>query len=83
VDKNKDKDKLRDSAVKAVKTTMIGAISKIEESMKQGKEISFQDLRTAILDLGNKQINIINTRFDMYDVNLKIFQYNIRIGKHE
>lgn len=75
---------LTDKVVKNIKTTMIGSISIIEDAFSRaskGEQVSFQDIRGKILDLGNREMNIAKNTIDIYEIKLPVFFYRIKIGK--
>tara|TARA_Y100000389_G_C17263912_1_gene414428 strand:+ start:346 stop:717 length:372 start_codon:yes stop_codon:yes gene_type:complete len=81
--KDLSKDKLFQVAVKKIKTTMIGALSTLEESFgflwgfnsdeektEDQKQIFqiYEDARAKILDRGNTQIRNLESEFVNYDI---------------
>lgn len=93
--KDISKDKLLKSAKKRIQTTMIGALSSIEEHFGflwendldehsgDMKKI-FEELRAEILDRGNNQIRNLDGDFSTYDVVWKRYHYQLPfIGKEE
>lgn len=79
--KQKSSDRLRRIMKKKVQTTMIGAISSVEnlfgflweeesEHSEKMKEL-FDTLRSEILDKGNHQIRNVDAELDMYEICLK------------
>ena len=79
--KQKSAERLKRVMKKKVQTTMIGAISSVEnlfdflweeqsEQSEKMKEL-FNALRSEILDKGNHQIRNIDTEIEMYDISLK------------
>jgi hypothetical protein len=86
----KSHQRLERIASQKIKTTMIGAISSIEEhfgfllensdSENDNKEI-FNRLRSDILDKGNQQIRNLSKELKLYDISLKRFQYTLPVRK--
>jgi hypothetical protein len=88
MDKRKDiieersKERLKKEVRKKIQTTMIGALSKIEDHFgylwghgedqitreQEEYKYMFEELRTKILDNGNAQIRNIESEIDTYDV---------------
>ncbi len=79
--KQKSADRLRRTMKKKVQTTMIGAISSVEnlfgflweeesEHSEKMREL-FNTLRSEVLDKGNHQIRNVDAEMDMYEVILK------------
>lgn len=77
------KDKLQGEIIRAIKTTMIGALSKIEEKLgylwafQENRELTndeqyfldlYSELRKDILDNGNNQIKKTKALVDTYEV---------------
>tara|TARA_Y100000766_G_scaffold272149_1_gene271658 strand:- start:235 stop:549 length:315 start_codon:yes stop_codon:yes gene_type:complete len=79
--KQKSAERLKRVMKKKVQTTMIGAISSVEnlfdflweEQSEQSEKMRelFNALRSEILDKGNHQIRNIDTEIEMYDISLK------------
>lgn len=90
------KDKLKKDVEKKIKTTMIGAISAIEEEFgflfghdkeelsKEEEAFSkvFQELRCKILDLGNNQIKKSKLDIDLYEVRGPYYKYDFKIKRN-
>ena len=90
------KDKLKKDVEKKIKTTMIGAISIIEEEFgflfgHEKEELSkeeeafnkvFQDIRCKILDLGNNQIKKSKLDIELYEVNGPYYKYDFKINRN-
>ena len=99
-DRSKDiaRDTLFKSSKKKVQTTMIGALSTLEEAFgflwgfqsdediteeqQKLKEI-YEEARAKILDRGNTQIRNLEAEFSNYDVSRKRFQINIPVKNNE
>lgn len=87
--KDASKEKLLKIAKKRIQTTMIGAISSIEEvfgflletdeSVKQ----AFDDLRSEILDRGNNQIRALESDFSTYEIVWKKYNYQLPFKEKE
>lgn len=89
--KNKSKKRLKDIALKKIKTTMIGAISAIEEQFGDlwghGQDNTTKDqekmrsiwaeVRKKILDIGNNQMANLSSELNQYDVDWQRYQYTI------
>ena len=82
--KKKSKDRLHRIVSQKIKTTMIGAISSVEDHFgflleednpnnKEMQEI-FKKLRSEILDKGNHQIRNLQKEFELYDISLNTYQ---------
>lgn len=79
--KDISKDKLLKLAKKRIQTTMIGAISSMEEHlgflfdndpiMKE----AFDNARSEILDRGNNQMRSLESDFSVYDISWNKFTY--------
>ena len=75
---DKSRERLERIACKKIKTTMIGAISSIEEHFgfflesedDNIKEV-FNKLRSDILDKGNQQIRNLSQELKLYDISIK------------
>jgi len=87
----KSKERLKRIIKKKVQTTMIGAISSVEnlfsflwdegaEDAEKMQEL-FNTLRSEILDKGNHQIRNVDTEIDLYDINLKTNTVTLPINK--
>ena len=92
------KDKLFKVAVKKIQTTMIGALSTLEESFgflwgfensqektDEQKEIFniYEEARAKILDRGNTQIRNLESEFVNYDIVRKKHYINLPIAKNK
>lgn len=76
MDKN-GSSRLKDFAIKKVRTTMIGAIAELEKNLDlKDEEIKkvFEEIRQNILNLGNSQIRSLEKEFTKYDVFQKVFK---------
>lgn len=67
------KESLYKSCEKSIKTTMIGAIAAIEDSLKEELEgVEFQnkfsEIRQKILDNGNRQLRLLNLELNRYKI---------------
>lgn len=81
--KDISKEKLLKIAKKRIQTTMIGALSSIEETfgglwendsvMKE----AFEELRSEILDRGNNQIRALESDFSTYEIVWKKYTYQL------
>lgn len=98
-ERNKEvsRDKLFKIAKKKIQTTMIGALSTIEESFgflwgmgfpeeersEEQKKIQelYEDARAKILDRGNTQIRNLESEFVNYDINRKKYLINLPMIK--
>jgi hypothetical protein len=56
---------------KRIMTTMIGALARLEEFEELFEEEDYEELRTAILDNGHKQINQMEKDLGNFDVKYK------------
>ena len=99
-DRSKDiaRDTLFKSCRKKIQTTMIGALSTLEESFgflwgfqadenltdeqEKLKEI-YEEARAKILDRGNTQIRNLEAEFSNYDVTRKRYQMNIPVKNED
>ena len=99
-DRSKDiaRDTLFKSCRKKIQTTMIGALSTLEESFgflwgfqadenltdeqEKLKEI-YEEARAKILDRGNTQIRNLEAEFSNYDVTRKRYQTNIPVKNED
>ena len=92
--KEKSKDRLTKNCKKKVQTTMIGALSSIEDHLgflwghKSDEALSeeqekmrqlYEELRSEILDKGNTQMRNIDAELTQYDINWNRYQYKIPI----
>ena len=89
--KELSKDKLLSVTKKKVQTTMIGAISTIENHLgflwdvenptAEQKELRniFEEMRSEILDRGNTQIRNLENEFSSYDVIFKNYTLNLPV----
>jgi len=92
VHKNKSKDRLSNTMKKKVQTTMIGALSSIEEHIgflwghdsdeplsedQEKLRQIYEDLRSDVLDKGNAQIRNVDTELSQYDVVWNRYRYQI------
>tara|TARA_Y100000004_G_scaffold136793_1_gene154955 strand:- start:2161 stop:2547 length:387 start_codon:yes stop_codon:yes gene_type:complete len=88
------KDRLFKIASKKIKTTMIGALSTLEENLgflwghESDKDISpeqqhmktiFEQVRSDILDKGNTQIRNLEAEFNYYDITWLRFQVDLPV----
>jgi hypothetical protein len=86
------KDHVQSEVIKAIKTTMIGALSSIEEKLgniwgfKENRPLTedeqyfaevYQELRKEILDRGNGQIKAIKAKIDLYELDYVGYQMNL------
>ena len=93
-DKERSKDRLKKNCKKKVQTTMIGALSSIEDHLgflwghkvddvlsddEEKMRQIYEDLRSEILDKGNTQIRNIDAEFSQYDVTWNRYQYRIPV----
>lgn len=82
--KEKYKERLETIIAKKIRTTMIGSLAAIEEHFGElleephNKEL-FDEIRTQILDLGNKQIRNIKSELERYDVFWKRYTLTLPI----
>ena len=97
--KDLSRDKLFKTAKKKVQTTMIGALSTIEEhfgflwglgvneddkSEEQRKlQELYEEVRAKILDRGNTQIRNLESEFVNYDITRKKYLINLPVSKPE
>ena len=92
--KEKSKDRLTKNCKKKVQTTMIGALSSIEDHLgflwghKSDEALSeeqekmrqlYEELRSEILDKGNTQMRNIDAELTQHDINWNRYQYQIPI----
>lgn len=89
--KKKSKERLRKIALKKIQTTMIGAISILEEEFGQlwahGKNTTnkteeemrsiWTEVRKKILDIGNNQMSNLSTELNQYEIDWQRYQYTI------
>lgn len=83
------KERLGKILKKKIETTMIGALSSLEENFKflwdgDGKENKamfeiYQRIRSEILDKGNRQIRNIDTELSQYTVTWNKYTYNMPV----
>ena len=89
--KAKSKERLKRIIKKKIQTTMIGAISSVEnlfgflwdekaEDAEKMHEL-FQTLRSEILDKGNHQIRNVDTEIDLYDISLQTKTVTLPVKK--
>lgn len=97
--KDLSRDKLFKTAKKKIQTTMIGALSTIEESFgflwglgieendrsDEHRKIQelYEDARAKILDRGNTQIRSLETEFINYDITRKKYLINLPVANQE
>ena len=95
--KDVSRDKLFKASKKKIQTTMIGALSTIEEhfGFLWGFELSdddltpeqkhvksiFEDVRAKILDRGNTQIRSLESEFVNYEISRKKYFINLPVAK--
>jgi len=92
--KEKSKDRLTKNCKKKIQTTMIGALSSIEdhlgflwghksdEALSEEQEkmrLIYEELRSDVLDKGNTQMRNIDAELTQYDINWNRYQYQIPI----
>ena len=88
------KDRLFEIASKKIKTTMIGALSTLEENLgflwghesdedispeQQHMKTIFEQVRSDILDKGNTQIRNLEAEFNYYDITWLRFQVDLPV----
>ena len=88
------KDRLFKIASKKIKTTMIGALSTLEENLgflwghesdedispeQQHMKTIFEQVRSDILDKGNTQIRNLEAEFNSYDITCIRFQVDLPV----
>jgi hypothetical protein len=88
------KDRLFKIASKKIKTTMIGALSTLEENLgflwgyesdedispeQQHMKTIFEQVRSDILDKGNTQIRNLEAEFNYYDITWLRFQVDLPV----
>ena len=91
--KEKSKDRLAKNCKKKVQTTMIGALSSIEDHLgflwghKSDEALSeeqekmrqlYEELRSEILDKGNTQMRNIDAELTQYDINWNYIVYRFQ-----
>lgn len=82
--KEKSKARLKRIALTKIQTTMIGALSAIEEHLSEfiedgrGRAL-YEKCRQQILDNGNQQKRNIDKEFDLYDIELIRYEYKMPI----
>lgn len=97
--KDLSRDKLFKTAKKKIQTTMIGALSTIEESFgflwglgieenersDEHRKIQelYEDARAKILDRGNTQIRSLEAEFINYDITRKKYLINLPVANQE
>ena len=95
--KNDSKDRLSKILKKKIQTTMIGALSSIEEHFgflwgfelpedqltPEQKHVKsiFEDVRAKILDRGNTQIRSLESEFVNYEISKKKYFINLPVAK--
>lgn len=95
--KEESRERLKKICETKVKTTMIGAISSIEEKFSKYYTSSgrpsneelilrkiYDEIRTEILDKGNQQIRNLDTEFEQYTIHWNRYQLNLpvrQVGK--
>ena len=92
--KEKSKERLNKNCKKKLQTTMIGALSSIEEHFgflwghesdsplsedEEKMRLVYEELRSDVLDKGNTQIRNIDAEFTQYDITWNRYQYQIPI----
>jgi len=92
--REKSKDRLNKNCKKKVQTTMIGALSSIEEHFgflwghesdeplsedQEKMRLVYEELRSDVLDKGNTQIRNIDAEFTQYDITWNRYQYQIPV----
>jgi len=86
-EKSEARNRLSEAIKKKIKTTMIGAISSIEEKLsflwQENPEMFtlYQELRSEILDKGNNQVRTIDSELSQYEISSNKFYFNIPIKK--
>lgn len=87
----KSKERLKRIVKKKIQTTMIGAISSVEnlfgflwdegsEDAERMQEL-FNTLRSEILDKGNHQIRNVDSEIELYDISLKTTTVTLPVKK--
>mgnify|MGYP000223325525 FL=1 len=92
--KEKSKERLNKNCKKKLQTTMIGALSSIEEHFgflwghesdeplsedQEKMRLVYEELRSDVLDKGNTQIRNIDAEFTQYDITWNRYQYQIPV----
>lgn len=92
------KDRLQEEVIKAIKTTMIGALASVEEKFgsiwgfKSERPLTddeqyfsdlFQEVRKEILDKGNTQIKKVKSIIDPYSVDYVGYTINIALPRRK
>ena len=92
--KEKSKERLNKICKKKLQTTMIGALSSIEEHFgflwghesdeplsedQEKMRLVYEELRSDVLDKGNTQIRNIDAEFTQYDITWNRYQYQIPV----
>jgi len=95
---NSSKDRLEKIVSKKIDTTMIGALSALEDKMGflwchgSREELSeteqvmrelYEELRSVILDLGNKQKRNINEEFSQYDIHWNRYHMDLVLKEQD
>lgn len=87
---NDSKDRLLKIALKKIDTTMIGAISELEQSFSKLADLcsvehkvtlqrEFDEIRAKILNRGNSQKRNLIEEFNYYTIHWNRFQMNFRV----
>jgi len=90
-----NKESLKNNLKKRVRTTMIGAIAAIEDEFgflfghgkieltqeEKALDHIFQEIRGRILDLGNEQIEKIESDVEPYNIEGPYYKYDFKIIK--
>lgn len=90
-------DKVKNDCKKKIDTTMIGALSSIEEIFgdlwnhlgynKTDEQLEwhskYEKLRSKILDNGNNQKRKIDEEFEKYKVDWKVYNYEFQVKKRD
>jgi hypothetical protein len=82
--KDKSAQRLKRITITKIQTTMIGALSAIEEHFgelfEDGRIAAlYEKCRQQILDNGNNQKRNLDKEFDLYDIELKRYTYKMPI----
>ena len=92
--KEKSKERLNKNCKKKLQTTMIGALSSIEEHFgflwghesdeplsedQEKMRLVYEELRSDVLDKGNTQIRNIDAEFTQYAIPWNRYQYQIPV----
>lgn len=80
-DKKESKERLKHFVFKKIDTTMIGALSDIEKYQENIDPNTYNNIRTSILDRGNREKRLFETELDKYDVQLLMFKYDFPIQR--